>query len=550
MSEPGNIADALAKQAHTRPEADAILEPIRRRGRDVPEYKVYSYRELNQAADEIALGLIEYGFTPGSRVAVMVKPGFDLFALAFGLFRAGLVPVLIDPGIGIKRMGRCLEEAQVVGFCGIPSAHTARILFRWARGAVERLVTVGRRWFWGGQTLHNLRRSGRASKAELPMTRLDDVAAILFTSGSTGSPKGVIYQMRHFLGQVELLGRIYGIEPGEVDLPTFPLFALFDPALGMTTIIPFMDPTKPAKADPQILAATIQRYKITNMFGSPALLNTLSRHCVANQTHLSSLRRVISAGAAVPSQTIARLQKYLPVGALIHTPYGATECLPVATADTSLLLGVAQRKTAAGAGVCVGSIVEPNDVRIIQITDEPIDAWSDDLELARGEIGEITVIGPTTTQGYLNRPKADSDSKIRDPRTASNIHRMGDVGYIDDEGLLWFCGRKRHRVVGRRKTYFTVPIEAVFNPPPAVFRSALIGREVDGEIRPVLCVEVEPSSPQDWSTICDELAALAASSDVAQDVTLFFRHDGFPVDIRHNAKIEREQLRDWVASRR
>ena len=135
----------------------------------------------------------------------------------------------------------------------------------------------------------------------IAQTTTESEAAIAFTSGSTGVPKGVVYQHRNFVAQVEKIREHYSIEPGEIDLPTFPLFALFDPALGMTTVVPLMDPTRPAEADPVKLVDAIERFKVTNIFGSPALLDTLSRHCVEHNIRLESVTRVISAGAAVPT---------------------------------------------------------------------------------------------------------------------------------------------------------------------------------------------------------------------------------------------------------
>ena len=128
-------------------------------------------------------------------------------------------------------------------------------------------------------------------------TSEDDIAAILFTSGSTGVPKGAVYTHGNFLAQVELLKETYGIEPGEIDLPTFPLFALFDPALGMSAVIPEMDPTRPANVDPEKILGAIQRYGVTNTFGSPALLHRVGSYGAAHGVKLPTLRRVISAGA-------------------------------------------------------------------------------------------------------------------------------------------------------------------------------------------------------------------------------------------------------------
>ena len=171
-----------------RPDAIAIHEP-RAQGQGVPVHRAHTYRALEMACDEIARGLLATGLVPGTRVAVMVKPSFELFALTFGLFRAGMVPVLIDPGIGIKRMGRCLEEAQVGAFVGIPAAHVARLIFGWGRRHIKNLITVGQFRLWGGQSLKRLRLEAKNWSKDLPMTRGKDLAAILFTIGSTGSPK-------------------------------------------------------------------------------------------------------------------------------------------------------------------------------------------------------------------------------------------------------------------------------------------------------------------------------------------------------------------------
>jgi acyl-CoA synthetase (AMP-forming)/AMP-acid ligase II len=541
-----NIADALAEQAAARPHTPAIHVPVRARGDGVPEYRSYTYAELNQATIEIASGLAHIGLTPGTRAAVLVRPSFELFALTFGLFRAGIIPVLIDPGIGVKRMGACLKQAEVEAFIGIPAAHVARCVLGWGRGSVTHLITVGALRLWSGHTLRRVQELGRASPTPSPATQPDDPAAILFTSGSTGAPKGVVYRVRHFLAQIEMIRNAYGIEPGEIDLPTFPLFALFDPALGMTTVVPLMDPTRPAEANPRILAATINAFQVTNMFGSPALLNTLGRYLNESQTRLNSVQRVISAGAAVSPMTVERVMDALPSSARLHTPYGATECLPVSTVHSGTILNESRPLTEGGAGVCVGTVVAPNDVNIIEISDEPIADWCDVKVLAPGQIGEITVRGPTTTQRYYGLSEATDLSKIRHGQQAWLTHRMGDVGYFDDAGKLWFCGRKAHRVMGQQKTYYTVPVESVLNVHPDVFRTALVGVAMDGDVRPIVCVELEKSPGKKWGEIVDDLHRLAAMHDVTRDVQHFLPHPKFPVDIRHNAKIGREELSVWA----
>jgi acyl-CoA synthetase (AMP-forming)/AMP-acid ligase II len=443
----------------------------------------------------------------------------------------------------------CLGEADPAAFIGIPLAHLARALLGWCPGARFR-VTVGRRWFWGGPTLEHVRDAGRAALdrgARLPATDADDLAAILFTSGSTGVPKGVSYRHAEFLAQVELIRGAFGIRAGEVDLATFPPFALFDPGLGMTSVIPDMDPTRPARANPEILLQTIARHGVSTMFGSPALLDTLTRHAEARGRRAPTLRRVLSAGAPVRPDIVERCYRMLPDGAELWTPYGATECLPVAIVEGREVLA-ARARTESGAGILVGRPVAPNRVRVIRITDEPIETWSDDLVVPTGTIGEITVEGPTTTQAYFRREAATRLAKIREGDAI--VHRMGDLGWFDGDGRLWYVGRKSHRVVTATGTLFTEPVEGVFNAHPEVRRSALVGVGPAGRQRPVVCIELEAGVPaREWPRIERELRQWRERAECTRGLDTFLRHDGFPVDIRHNAKIGREKLAMWAAGR-
>lgn len=542
-----NIAHAIARNARERPHALAVVMP---RGKDAEGRRAYThltYAQLDARCDQLARGLSRVGLTRGMRAVLMVRPSLDFFALTFGMLKAGIVPVMVDPGLGRSQLSRCLAEARPEAFVGVPEAHAARVVLGWGRPTIRKLVTVGRRWFWGGATLDQVARLGARGEAVREQTAAEDVAAILFTSGSTGIAKGVVYQHRHFVAQVSMIRDTYGIEPGEIDLPTFPLFALFDPALGMTTVVPEMDFTRPARVDPRMLGELIEDWGVTNVFGSPALLDTVARHGAKAGVKWPTVRRVLSAGAPVPVATLEGMHRILRDDAQVFTPYGATECLPVASIGSREILSETRTRTDRGEGVCVGRVTAPNDVRVIAIADGVLEDWAEVRELAPGEIGELTVLGPTTTEAYFERDEATRLAKVR--RDGRVVHRLGDVGYFDDSGRLWFCGRKGHRVELADRTLFTAPVEEVFNTHAAVFRTALVGVRREGRTVPVVCVEREPGSQVPQAQLFAELAALGAEHAPTRGIDLFVVHPGFPVDVRHNAKIGRELLAAWAQAR-
>jgi acyl-CoA synthetase (AMP-forming)/AMP-acid ligase II len=265
---------------------------------------------------------------------------------------------------------------------------------------------------------------------------------------------------------------------------------------------------------------------------------------------LPGIRRVTSAGAPVPAEVVAKIRALLPADAQFFTPYGATECLPVAVIEGRELQGT-RADTERGAGTCVGRPVPPNLVRIIGISDAALPTWNDALALAPGAIGEITVVGPSSTDAYFRRPEATALAKIRERLADGSeriVHRMGDLGWFDGQGRLWFCGRKSHRGVTALGGLYTEQVEPVFNVHPEVRRTALVGVGAPGAQRPVLCVELQAGIPRDQhARILAELEHLGQGFAHTGRIDTFLVHPGFPVDIRHNAKIGREQLAPWAA---
>ena len=538
-----NVAAHLAEMASRQPDRRAI---VWRRGAG---YSHWTFRELNEESDRYLRGLSAAGIVRGMRTILMVRPSPEFFALTFALYKIGAVPVLIDPGMGMRRMAECLAKIEAEAFIGVPLAHVLRTTHPRSFASVRIAVTVGPRWAWGGHTLRGLR-STDGRPFEACRTDASDPAAIIFTTGSTGPPKAVLYTHGNFDAQVRILRDHFKIEPGEIDLPTFPLFALFDPALGMTAVIPEMDPTRPAMVDPTKIIQAVRDQQVTHMFGSPALLRRVGIYGREHNIKLPSLRRVISAGAAVPADVLEMFAAMLESGARIHTPYGATEALPVTSIDHSEVLSDTRRF--AERGVCVGRPVAGAEVRIIGISDEPIEKWSDDLAVPSGQIGEIVVNGPMVTSEYVSdreatrRAKIDDESHRRDAR--ATWHRMGDVGWQDEAGRIWFCGRKAHRVQTATGTLFTEPVEAIFGSLPGVKRTALVGTGSPPTQTPVIILELE-SEDAGTDKLGEELYLRAGNHDSTREIKIFLFHYHFPVDIRHNSKIFREKLAVWAAKR-
>lgn len=544
MTTSHNIALLLRAESRRQPRSAAVIFPAGRDGSGRVTYSHLTFAQLDQRSDAYAWALTSLGVVAGTKALLMIRPSLDFYALVFALFKVGAVPVLIDPGMGWRGFLRSVKQVSPELFIGIPAAQVLKLLRPAAFRSVRVNLTLGRRWFWGGHSLAEL--PVRAGEFPLHVASADDLAAVMFTSGSTGPAKGVSYTQRIFQTQVELVRREYGIKPGEMDLACFPLFSLFSVALGATVVIPDMDPTRPALVNPERILEPLRNLPVTYSFGSPTLWERVARHCVANAIRLPGLRRVIMAGSPVPGHVHDMLlNTILDDGAETYTPYGATESLPVASFRGSEMIAETWALTRAGRGMCVGRPVPEITLRIITISDEAIARWDEALVLPQGCIGEICVKGAMVTREYYGRPDATALAKIADGDDV--WHRLGDVGYVDTSGRLWFCGRKAHRVETASGTLFSICCEAIFNVLPHVHRSALVGVGPRPRQTPVIILEPELG---EGAALAAQLAAVrqaAAASPLTAAIRHILLYRSFPVDVRHNAKINREALSLWAA---
>ncbi|MDG1701752.1 MAG: fatty acid CoA ligase family protein [Opitutae bacterium] len=530
-----NVSSFLSTQANEKPDAKALIYSYKPNFWSLPTYVDVSFKELDAMVDAVVHRFVSLGIARGTRVLLMVKPGLELIQIVFALLKIGAVPVVIDPGMGIGRFFECAKQSKVDAIIGGTLAINLAKWFLRAHGSIEKAITIDT------QFKRSLKKHLGVNRYDAVEVSKDELAAVLFTSGSTGKAKGVCYTHSMFYAQIQLIKEEYGIESGEVDLPMLAVFALFNPALGMCTVVPEMNPSQPAKIKPKKIVNSILRNHITNSFGSPIIWSIVLNYCKAKQITLPSLKRVIMAGAPAPQALLEELKKYIPNGE-IFTPYGATEALPVSSLSATEICEKQVGEFAnSRRGNCVGRALPNLKIQIIEPEEGPIASIADVRKCAFGRIGEIIVAGPTVTQRYDQLESATELSKIKD--NGFFWHRMGDVGWMDEAGYLWFCGRKAERVMTKEDILETVCCEAIFNQLDCVSRSALIDL---GEGRAGIVIEPEaeyfPKTNRALQSFRKILIECALSDPLTVSIKDFFFKKQFPVDVRHNAKIHRLSL--------
>lgn len=522
------IPRMLEEAVLARSESPAIIMPT-----CWPRPTMWTFARLLESSDRLAGSLMAMGVSPGMRVAVMAPPSPRLFATLFALFRLGAVAVMVDPGMGLKGLRRCLNEADCHAFIGSPKAMLARAVFGLCAG-VRIVAHIGNGWLPGWRRLVEARSAGTPVHPVAP----NDMAAILYTSGSTGPAKGAVYSAGMLAAQVVALKEMLDIQPGETDLSTFPLFGLYAPVLRMTAVIPRMDFTRPASVDPRMLLSMGARYRVDNLFASPAVLRRLADRA-ADHGGLDRLKRVVSAGAPVPWTLVRRVRPLLQPSARLFTPYGMTEALPIACPSDSEILGDALARTRRGGGIYLGKPVSGVRVTILPPSDEPMSSLPE--VQPPGTHGEIAVVGPQVTHSYWHRPEADARHKI--VVNGEVTHRTGDLGYLDSSGALWYLGRQSQVVWVCGRSYPADACESVFLDLPGLARAALVQAGPD---RAALVVEPLPEGMA--ADLKDRIRCRAAEVGLDVPISTVLIHDGpFPVDRRHNSKIDRDALCRWAA---
>ncbi len=551
------IYDQVMRIALESPNAAAVIVP--RWVRDpingsALHYAQTTYGDLAKLVNQYQRGLSDLGLTPGDRVLMLVSPGADFLALSVAVMGRGATPVFVDPGIGLEKLSRCIQDAAPHAFIGSPKAHLLRFLKRSLFHRLKFHVTASEWAFTGGHSLGYFKRFANAPLKPVPLPVLTsdnplkavDAALIAFTSGATGTPKGVIFTNEMLANQLGVIRDILGQKSGARDLTLLPIFALYNVGLGVASVFPSMPVGKPLALDPAQVVKLVGDLGIESSFGSPTLWHKIAEYALRCGVTLPTIKRVFMAGAAVPAATLELVKKVCPHGEAA-TPYGATEALPVTYISATDLVSTQWEQALSGEqGTPVGSLIPGIELRIVKSTEGALSSIEQAETLPVGEIGEILVRGAIVSPEYLHRIDANKVGKVREG--ASFWHRMGDVGYVDGRGNLYYCGRKSHSVYTPEKAFHSVPIEDIFNELPQVRRSALVA--VRGGKEPAIVVEPYPQffpePGKQTEEFISKLQECARSHSLSQGITKFFFHRSFPVDARHNAKIYRDQLGEWA----
>jgi acyl-CoA synthetase (AMP-forming)/AMP-acid ligase II len=502
------------------------------------DHSSYTFKEFEERSNQFANRFKKLGITPGTRTLLFVKPCLDFSVITFALFKVGAIPVLIDPGMGIPNLLNSVKQVKPNAMVSIGMVHWLRRLKRDFFKDVKINISLNR---VGGSTHYLYENLESESKEFTPHeVSMDDYSAILFTSGGTGVPKGVYYTHGILNAQTDALQEMFSLDESKVDLPGFPLFALFTLAMGMTSVIPEMDPTKPAKCDPKKIVKNILDHNVTFVAGSPAIWERVGKYCLQHKIKLPSVKQVVMFGAPVRAEIHEMFRQILTDGDTF-TPYGATECLPVSLVSGSEILKQHVPQMLKGFGTCIGRAVPGVALKIIKTSDIPEPSI---IELPTGEIGEIAVSGLQVTPGYFEMAEETKKAKIY--QDGKVWHRMGDVGWLDDNKNLWFLGRKAHRVETSDKTFYSIQMEAIFNQHPKIKRTALVRLNVGAKVIPGLVVERHDREIKMNESFLKELLVLKDSTDFTKEIQHFFLHAEFPVDVRHNIKIDRIKLSRWA----
>lgn len=523
--EDANVIGLLRQAVEEHPGRCALVEGAG------PQARRVSYAELWRRVGACSAGLAARGLAPDERAVIMIPMSVDLYVVLLGVIKAGAVAVFVDPWIRPRQIAAFCRYAEPRAFIGVTRSHLLRLLEPRLL-AIRLTVTTGSRLGpWPARwTLAEV--EARGEDRPIHPRRPDDPALITFTSGSSGEPKGANRTHGFLRAQRDALSAAFGAPPGEADMPLFPVFALNNLAGGACSVIPDLDFRHLERLDAARILSQMRDQRAGSLTASPAFLDRLAGHLLSGGGPSLSLRRILTGGAPVRDEQLARWREAFP-GAALQVVYGSTEAEPVAHVTLEERLALAGAR-----GICMGRPVAGLRARILRLTPpgSGVRGGLDD-EARAGEVGELVVSGAHVCRDYFRNPAATTSDKLHEPGGAV-WHRMGDTGWLDAEGRFWLAGRVHTTIFRGGQAWHAQLVEEQARELLAPGAFAALGVR-DAELGERLVLVVHQAGPAPTSAEAQE--CLRGAGLPVDEVLLSAQP--LPMDPRHNSKVDYPALR-------
>lgn len=499
-----------------------------------------TYADFNDMVSKTAGGFVELGIKKRDRIIVFVPISTELYISIAALQRLGAIPVLLDSYSRQEQLAAIIQNSQPFGIIA-PAMLVQK--FSTLLDAFNINIRIS--------TDENPKRSKMVRLASLFSERAqkiapvkqNDTALITYTTGSSGTPKGVNRTHRFLAAQHYALKRLFPYNPADIDLPIFPVFALNNIASGITTVIPAIDISKTSQRDSKILLSQISECKVNCMTLAPSSFRNLAIYCGANGISLDRITRVLTGGAPISETDIKRFVDIAP-NAKTWILYGSTEVEPIAYIESRKMLSIKlpKRENITKIGVNVGKIDKTLRYKFIDIETGNLHRAVEikNIEVAKGEVGELVVAGEHVCQGYYQNKEAFVRTKIKD-KAGTIWHRTGDLARVDSRGYLWIVGRKHNVIKRDGEYYFPIRPEIILKDLSNVANAAYLDFTNNNKHKVVVVITLKKSDKKEQDKCRKEIDKIFKKGKLPLDEVVFIEE--IPMDVRHHSKVDYNTLR-------